>query len=300
MRARVVFLAVLVLALFPVAAMADYPHVIQPGETLTSVAAVDGLSIEAIAAANGISPESQLVAGQTLWIPPRTASNSVLGTGAASNGAAQQQAATGTSGSSQVTTTVNSVTTRATTGSSDPDHDGDLDARTATVTTTQSSQTSQASTAAQASTATSPGPMTPVTGGPIPTAERVSSAEIDAVANAYGVPPALAEAVAWQESGWNNAVVSNVGAVGVMQIVPSTWLWIDRYLTPSNPLGTASAAENVRAGVLLLHQLLQLTGGDEQLAVAGYFQGLDSVRRHGMYASTRQYVADVLALAQRL
>jgi murein DD-endopeptidase MepM/ murein hydrolase activator NlpD len=293
MRVRSIFLAVMVLALFPVAAAADYPHVIQPGETLTSVAAVDGLSIEALAAANGISPESQLVAGQTLLIPPRTTANSVLGGSAA--GTPQSTAST-----SQVTATT--TITQSTSTVSDPDHDGDVDASTSASSseTTRASTASQGPTSTQSSTTTGTSATSAAAGGPIPTAERVSAAEITAVADANGVPPALAEAVAWQESGWNNAVVSNVGAVGVMQIVPSTWLWIDRFLTPANPLGTASAAENIRAGVLLLRQLLQLTGGDQQLAVAGYFQGLSSVRRYGMFASTRQYVADVLALAQRL
>ncbi len=84
-----------------------------------------------------------------------------------------------------------------------------------------------------------------------------------------------------------------------MQIIPTTWDWIDTYLTPANPLSTTSALANVRGGVLLLHQLLQETGGDEQLAVAGYYQGLASVRARGMYADTQQYVADVMALAQR-
>ncbi len=137
------------------------------------------------------------------------------------------------------------------------------------------------------------------TASPVPTLERVSAGQIAYVAEANGVPAALAEAIAWQESGWNNDEISGVGAVGVMQIVPATWNWIDRYLTPSQPLGTASAAENIRAGVLLLHSLLQLTGGDEPLAVAGYFQGLASVKVRGMYAATRHYVADVMALAQR-
>ncbi len=80
MRVRAALLAVLVSALFPVTASANYAHVVQPGETLTSVAATDGLSIEAIAAANGISPGAELIAGQTLWIPPRTAENTALGT----------------------------------------------------------------------------------------------------------------------------------------------------------------------------------------------------------------------------
>jgi N-acetylmuramoyl-L-alanine amidase len=236
MRVRAVLLAVLVLALFPVAAAANYAHLVRPGETLTSVAAVDGLSIEAIAAANDISPQAQLIAGQTLWIPPQTATHTAAAT---------------------------PVPTR----------------------------TAPAPTRSE--------PVGAAVGAPVPTSERVSSAQIAGVAGANGVPAALAEAIAWQESGWNNAEVSDVGAVGVMQIVPKTWMWIDGYLTPSDPLGTASASENIRAGVLLLRQLLQLTAGNERLAVAGYFQGLASVKRFGMYGSTRHYVADVLALAQR-
>ena len=64
-------------------------------------------------------------------------------------------------------------------------------------------------------------------------------------------------------------------------------------------MGTASAAENIRAGVLLLHELLGVTGDDDAMAVAGYYQGLASVKAHGMYPDTQRYVADVLALQQR-
>ena len=52
-----------------------------------------------------------------------------------------------------------------------------------------------------------------------------------------GVPAALAEAIAWQESGWNNDEVSGVGAVGVMQIVPTTWTWIDQLPDAQRPAG---------------------------------------------------------------
>ena len=277
MRVRAFVLAVLVSALFPVAASANYAHVVQPGETLTSVAAVDGLSIEAIASANRISPEAQLIAGQTLWIPPRTTVTAALGAAATTSGTTERVAATTT------------TRTETSAGSEDADEDGDTDAAAATENTSQT--TTQPSSSAPHTSA--------VSGGPTPTPERVTSTEIAGVADANAVPAALAEAVAWQESGWNNDVVSSIGAVGVMQIVPTTWTWIDRYLTPANPLGDASASENIRAGVLLLHQLLGLTGGNEQLAVAGYYQGLGSVKRFGMYPSTRHYVADVLALSQR-
>jgi hypothetical protein len=73
MRIRVLSLALLGLLLigFPAAASANYRHVIQRGETLTSVARIDGLTISALAAANGMSVNSELVAGQILMFPPR-------------------------------------------------------------------------------------------------------------------------------------------------------------------------------------------------------------------------------------
>jgi soluble lytic murein transglycosylase-like protein len=108
----------------------------------------------------------------------------------------------------------------------------------------------------------------------------------------------LAEAIGWQESGFNNDLVSITGAVGVMQIEPATWRFINRYLTPGSTLAPASASDNVRAGVLLLHDLLAQTGSSSE-AAAGYFQGLASVRAHGMLPSTQQYVASVMALQHR-
>ena len=45
----------------------------------------------------------------------------------------------------------------------------------------------------------------------------------------------------------------------------------------------------------LVHQ----AKGDVQLAVAGYYQGLRSVRQKGMQADTKRYVANVMALRQR-
>lgn len=41
------------------------------------------------------------------------------------------------------------------------------------------------------------------------------------------------------------------------------------------------------------------TGGDVPTAVAGYDQGLGSVRRHGLFADTQRYVANVMALRGR-
>jgi soluble lytic murein transglycosylase-like protein len=85
-----------------------------------------------------------------------------------------------------------------------------------------------------------------------------------------------------------------------MQILPGTWSWIQQTLVPGGPpLGPASAADNVRAGVLLLRSLLNSSGGDPALAAAGYYQGWSSVQQNGMFPSTQQYVNDVMSLAPR-
>ena len=132
---------------------------------------------------------------------------------------------------------------------------------------------------------------------PYPTPERVTASEVGSVAAANGVPSSLADAIAWQESGFNNDLVSSADARGVMQILPGTWEWIQHSLdTGGPPLAPASAADNVRGGVLLLHSLLGSTGGDEAMAAAGYYQGLPSVMRNGVYPSTQNYVNSVLAL----
>ena len=100
----------------------------------------------------------------------------------------------------------------------------------------------------------------PPGGPPYPTPDRVTLAQVEQIATAGGVPGALAAAVAWQESGFNNDLVSSADARGVMQILPGTWCWIQRALTPENPLAPASAPDNVRGGVLLLRSLLTTPG----------------------------------------
>jgi soluble lytic murein transglycosylase-like protein len=123
---------------------------------------------------------------------------------------------------------------------------------------------------------------------------------VGSIAAANGVPASLADAVAYQESGFNNGAVSSADARGVMQILPGTWDWIQRTLSPGGPpLAPASAVDNIRGGVLLLRALLNSTGGDPALAAAGYYQGLPSVQRYGLFPSTQQYVDNVMALSRR-
>ncbi len=157
--------------------------------------------------------------------------------------------------------------------------------------------------AAAPATVSSPSPSPPsATGsssGAQPTSESVSPSEVGSIAAANGVSPSLAEAIANQESGFNNDEVSSTGATGVMQIEPGTWDYIGRDLTGGTQLSPVSATDNIRGGVLLLRSLLNQTGGDPGLAAAGYYQGLGSVRAHGLYSDTQRYVNDVMALQRR-
>src|SRR5579875_3415461 len=83
MRVRLALvIAVLGLMAAPAAASADFVHVVGPGESLSSIAAADGLSVGELAAANGLAPDAQLISGMDLQIPP------VSGGGAAPTGAA--------------------------------------------------------------------------------------------------------------------------------------------------------------------------------------------------------------------
>jgi soluble lytic murein transglycosylase-like protein len=115
---------------------------------------------------------------------------------------------------------------------------------------------------------------------------------------AFKVDPALVKALAWQESGWQQHVVSTVGAVGVMQIMPGTGLFTGLNLL-QHDVNPANLRHNVEAGVAFLAYLLSLTKGDQRLAVAGYYQGLRSIRTVGMMPGTKRYVADVMALKRR-
>ena len=64
-------LAASALLVVPATASAYFVHVVARGETLSSIAAADGLSVDQLAAANGLSPTAQLVAGATVQIPPQ-------------------------------------------------------------------------------------------------------------------------------------------------------------------------------------------------------------------------------------
>jgi LysM repeat protein len=356
----------------PATASASFAHVVSAGETLSSVAAADGLPISQLAAVNGLSSDAQLVAGSSLAIPPQgvtVTSSPVSSSGSTGDADSDSDAVAASVPSSvggfvvhpgdtlsaiaaRLGTSVNSL---AAANGLDPSallisgttlHASGTAAGSAATQATAPASTSSAggyrvqpgdtlsaiaarygvgvhelaalngldpsgllvsgrtldigggSAAAPASTetvSTSPASAT----GAQPTGQSVSSSEVGSIASTEGVSPSLAEAIGYQESGFNNSMVSSTGATGVMQIMPGTWNYIGQNLAGPPPLSPTSATDNIRAGSLLLHSLLQQTGGDPAMAAAGYYQGLQSVRQHGLFPDTQAYVNNVMALRQR-
>jgi LysM repeat protein len=113
-----------------------------------------------------------------------------------------------------------------------------------------------------------------------------------------GVDPHLTRAVAWMESGYQTRIVSSAGAVGVMQTLPSTRDYVETVLLGHRAPHTVDG--DVEVGVAYLEHLLQAFGGDERLALAGWYQGERAVREHGLYAVTKPFVRNVLALKDRM
>ncbi len=121
---------------------------------------------------------------------------------------------------------------------------------------------------------------------------------LDRWAAHYGVSIHLVRALAWMESGYNNALVSSVGARGIMQLLPTTFRFAETVLIGHHVRHDANG--NVRAGVAYLAHLLHDFQGDKRLALAGWYQGEGAVRQHGLFKTSRVFVADVLALEQRM
>jgi N-acetylmuramoyl-L-alanine amidase len=313
MRMRVLLPLIVVAALVaPSTALADFQHTVTAGESLSSIAAADGLTVDQLAADNGLSPDAQLTVGDTVMIPPQDSSGSGSG-GASAAGSSDESDSSASSGSTSTASsgtyvvqpgdTLSSIAANAGTTVSDLaaanglDPNGILRDGTVLQLSGSGGSTASPSTSQDLSSATSN--QVAVDAPPYPTPEHVTASQVGSIADANGVPASLAQAIGWQESGFNNDLVSSADARGVMQILPGTWDYIQRNLTAGSPLAPASAADNVRGGVLLLHNLLDLTGGDPSMAAAGYYQGLQSVRQNGLFNDTQQYVDSVMALRQR-
>jgi LysM repeat protein len=283
-------------------------HTIQKGETLGAIARTYGVSLSALAKANGLADPNRIVAGSVISLPgpagPSPSSTAVTTT--AKNPA-------GSSHTIQLGETLEQVARRygisvsalaAANGLANPDlvKSGTMlripGAAGAVTGPAQARPTGQAVVV----------PMPPATLAAVRTTPRiVVPADRAGLRSAFlrfsrlaGVPSDLAMALAWQESGWQRNKVSSTRAVGVMQLMPDTIDFVSTQLLGIKPLDPRDPIANIRMGTRFLRYLLDANGGNVDRALASYYQGLRSVREHGMLDETRQFVANVKALRGRL
>jgi N-acetylmuramoyl-L-alanine amidase len=114
-------------------------------------------------------------------------------------------------------------------------------------------------------------------------------------ASVCGLPDSLLEATCWWESGWQESALSVTGATGLCQIEPAAAQTV-RGLLDDGALDPRSSSDNIEMSAAYLRWLLDQTGGSRELALAGYYQGITSVREHGILAVTEPYVTGITAL----
>ena len=274
---------------------------VQWGDTLSAIAVRNGVSLSRLAAVNGLDPARPLLAGTRLSLPAAGGAGSSASASAASGQSSPTTAPEAMGGYTvRVGDTLSGLAARSRIGLTQMaymnglDPDKPLLAGTVIKLPTGSPlATSSAATPQPVSANAAP------SAAPAPSAGRLSAGQIQSIAAQHGAPSSLATAIAWQESGFNNAMLSSANARGIMQVMPGTWDWVQSNLSQSRRLDPSSAEDNVRAGSLYLAQLLRETNGDPAMAAAAYYQGLSSVKRVGMLPETRRYVSNVLALRSR-
>ncbi|UWX98235.1 LysM peptidoglycan-binding domain-containing protein [Arthrobacter zhaoxinii] len=127
----------------------------------------------------------------------------------------------------------------------------------------------------------------------LPVPDRAQMQQIVAdTAVQMGVDPALAQAFALQESGFDQRAVSPANAIGTMQVIPSSGEWASQLV--GRQLNLLDPYDNATAGVAIISALIRSSDSLEN-AIASYYQGQYSVTTHGMFADTRGYVSSVLA-----
>lgn len=239
-------------------------HVVAPGETLSDIAARYGTSVSALASANRLVNPNFIVAGQRLRVPSSVAVSSVHVVRRGEN--------------------LSSIASRYGTSIASLARANKIRDPNFVVAGTKLRIPGGGSAVATTAVATSSAPVTDV------------GAEIHEQAVAHGVDPSLAKAVAWQESGWQQAAVSSVGAVGVMQVMPDTADYVNSSLG-GHGLSLRSAEGNIHLGVMYLRHMLD-TMPSERKALAAYYSGPGAMGR-SLNSGQRAYASNVQALKER-
>lgn len=217
--------------------------VVRPGDTLWGIATANGLTVDDLAAANGMAPSDLLLIGRSLEVP-------------------------------MVSPAAGAIASPAWSGGGSPGSGADFCA------------------------------VTSFYQGPYGSLPSLLQAEPDVLAlrplmvrwaDAYGVAPALLEAVAWQESGWQQGVTSGAGAIGVGQLLPATADFVNNDLLGTN-LSIGSTSDNIEMMSAFLAYLIRQVGDNPCMVAAAYYQGPTALKLYGVFPETQQYVSDVIAL----
>lgn len=119
---------------------------------------------------------------------------------------------------------------------------------------------------------------------------RLFGAHIREAANLYQLPEAFLRAIVMVESNFFPDAVSEDGAMGLMQLMPSTALNM-------GVLDAFDPRQNVLGGARYLRMLANRFNGDLVLTVAAYNAGEGAIKRYNgvpPYQETRMYVKRVL------
>ena len=132
-----------------------------------------------------------------------------------------------------------------------------------------------------------PAPTSASIAQPAPAISAAAIAEaVERAAAQHSLPPQLIHSVIKVESNYNPAAVSSKGALGLMQLIPST---ARRF----GVLDAFDPADNIQGGARYLRYLLDLYRGDYPLALAAYNAGEGAVAKYGTvppYPETRNYL----------
>ncbi len=114
-------------------------------------------------------------------------------------------------------------------------------------------------------------------------------------ADKFGIEPALMKAIVHVESAFNPQALSSAGALGLMQLMPTT---AKRYGVTSR----TDPGQSLEGGGRYMRDLLVQFNDDIELALAGYNAGENAVEKyHGIppYPETQAYVVSVMKLLDR-
>ncbi len=106
---------------------------------------------------------------------------------------------------------------------------------------------------------------------------------VETYAKEFDVDVCLVYGVIRTESGFDPDAVSQAGAIGLMQIMPDTFTWLQNYRTEFMPEKLLDSSElykpqvNIEYGTYLLRYLLDRYDGDVSLAIIAYNAGYGNV-----------------------